>query len=305
MTKQILVTGGAGFIGSHLVDALIAAGHAVTVVDNLSTGDRSNLDRAAHFEALDICSPEVPRLMTSTPFDVVYHLAAQIDLRQSLADPAADAAINIGGLLNVLDAARKTDVRQFVFASSAAVYGAQQIFPTDEETGVRPVSPYGVAKLAGEQYLYAYFCEYGLPATCLRYANVYGPRQNALGEAGVVAVFFRELCAGRCPTIFGDGKQTRDFIYVGDVVQANLRVMGQTGFHVYNIGTERETSVLDLFEGIRAAAQSKVNPLFAPAKRGDQPRSALSTMRYQKDFGSRFETPLSVGLQDTARWFQQ
>src|SRR5579884_842476 len=221
---RILVTGGAGFIGSHTVDALVAAGHDVAVLDDLSSGRRDQVNPAARLHAADLRdAAAVSNLFGSERPEVVYHLAAQMDVRRSVADPAFDASVNLVGFLNLIEAGRRNGLRRVIFASTGgAIYGEQERFPCDEEHPLRPVSPYGVAKLATEKYLYFYRAEYGLEYLALRYANVYGPRQDPHGEAGVVAIFCGRMLAGQPVTIFGDGEQTRDYVFVGDVVRANL-----------------------------------------------------------------------------------
>lgn len=223
---RVLVTGGAGFIGSHIVDALIAEGHHVVVVDDLSSGKLENLNPAARFYHLDICSPELEKVFRDEKIDMVNHHAAQIDVRRSVADPLEDARINIQGLLNVLENCRRYNVQGVVFASSGGVvYGEPQVLPVPEDYPKGPLSPYGVSKLSSEFYLYCFAQVLGLPYIALRYGNVYGPRQDPHGEAGVVAIFGLKMLAGETPVIYGDGEQLRDYVYVGDVVQANLLAM--------------------------------------------------------------------------------
>ena len=236
---KVLVTGGAGFIGSHIVDAYIAAGHHVEIIDNLVTGREQNINPRAVFHRADIRDAEaVARVFGATRFDVVNHHAAQMDVRRSVADPVYDASVNVLGVLTLLEAAMKTGVRRFVFASSGgAIYGEQDVFPADEKHATRPISPYGVAKLTTEQYLFYYEAVYGIESVCLRYANVYGPRQNPEGEAGVVAIFTTKMLKGEQPVVNGDGKQTRDYVFVGDVVRANVLALGLNGFRILNVGT--------------------------------------------------------------------
>ena len=245
---RILVTGGAGFIGSHVVDAYVQAGHDVLVVDNLSTGKRENLPVQARFVEADIQDPAVRQLIVLEKIEIVSHHAAQMDVRRSVADPLYDARVNILGMLNVLEGAREAHVKKFIFASSGgAIYGEQEAFPAAEEHPTAPISPYGVSKRAGEHYLYFYRVEYGLPSIALRYANIYGPRQDPHGEAGVVAIFTQRLLAGEQPVINGDGKQTRDYVFVGDVAQANLAALQVDYDGPLNIGTGSETTVNQLF----------------------------------------------------------
>ena len=223
MSSTICVTGGAGFIGSHVADALVAAGHRVLIVDDLSSGRKENVPKDSELHVLDVRSEEAGQLLVDRKVEVLVHHAAQMDVRRSVADPLFDAEVNLLGLLNLLEAARGGSLKQVIFASTGgAIYGEQDEFPADEHHVARPLSPYGVAKLACERYLFFYHSEYGLDVTCLRYANVYGPRQNPHGEAGVVAIFSRRLLDGEEAVINGDGLQTRDYVYVDDVVRANL-----------------------------------------------------------------------------------
>ncbi len=302
---RVLVTGGAGFIGSHVADAFLANGHNVTIVDDLSSGALANVNQEASFEQFDIRSSEAHDLVADGGFDLLVHHAAQMDVRRSTQDPRFDADINIGGTLNLLEAAVKGGVSQVLFASTGgAIYGEQDNFPADETHATRPVSPYGVSKLAGERYLYYFFNQYGLNASCLRYANVYGERQNPHGEAGVVAIFMQRLFAGEPTTIFGDGGQTRDYVHVSDVVAANLAAANQTGFHTYNIGTGIETSVAELHAKVAAACGIDQEPQFGPAKPGEQRRSVVDPQLGRSELGLSAAEPLSAGLNRTARFFR-
>ncbi len=303
MTKTVCITGGAGFIGSHLTDAFLAAGHRVLVIDDLSSGRRQNLPPGAELHVLDIRDPAAAEVVAGADFLV--HHAAQIDVRRSVEDPVADAEVNVAGSLHLFEAARRGKVSQVLFASTGgAIYGEQDRFPADEDHPARPLSPYGVAKLAVERYLYFYHQAYGLDVACLRYANVYGERQNPHGEAGVVAIFLERLLAGEVPMINGDGLQTRDYIHVSDVVQANLAAVGRPGFLVYNVGTGRETSVVTLYDGLRRAAGFDVEPRFAPAKPGEQRRSSIDARRLRAELGVGEPLSLAEGFQRTAEWFR-
>ncbi len=305
MGSIICVTGGAGFIGSHVAEALVAAGHTVHIVDDLSSGRKENVPAGAELHILDIRSPEAARLLDEERIEVLVHHAAQMDVRRSVADPGFDADVNIGGLLNLLEGGRRGSLRQVVFASTGgAIYGEQDTFPASEDHPQRPVCPYGVSKLAGERYLYFYHHEYGLDATCLRYANVYGPRQNPHGEAGVVAIFLDRLLSGRQPVINGDGTQTRDYVYVGDIVRANLAAIGRPGFHTYNVGTGVETDVNELYDALRKAVGSSVKAVHGPAKPGEQRRSCISSALLETELGVHVGTRLSEGLRLTAAWFK-
>lgn len=304
--QHALVTGGAGFIGSHVADLLVDAGLTVVVLDDLSSGRRENVPAAAELVELDIRSPEAAELVAGGGFDVLVHHAAQMDVRRSVADPSFDADVNILGTLNLLRAATDGGVRQVLFASTGgAVYGEQETFPAPEEHPTRPVSPYGVSKLAGERYLYYFHVEHGLDVTCLRYANVYGERQNPHGEAGVVAIFLDRLLAGDAPTINGDGLQTRDYVHVSDTARANLAALGRPGFHVYNVGTGVETSVVDLYRELcQAAGADSLEAIHGPAKPGEQRRSCIDVGRIRQELGIPEPLTLREGLKLTATWFR-
>jgi UDP-glucose 4-epimerase len=303
-----LVTGGAGFIGSNLVDALLARGDEVTVVDNLSTGRRANLEGAlaagAELVELDIRdAATLTAVAAERRPEAIFHLAAQIDVRKSLEDPAFDAAINIGGTANVLDAARAADAKRFVFISTGgAIYGegeGQQL-PLDESTAIAPFSAYGQSKFAAEGYLALYERLYGLSSIALRLGNVYGPRQDPLGEAGVIAIFCGLLQSGGRPIVFGDGTQTRDYIYVGDVVAAALAAAESTVSGPVNLGTGLETSVLELAEALgRLAGAESFEPEFAPPRAGEVQRITLDAGRAERELGWRPQTSLDAGLRLT------
>jgi len=302
---RILVTGGAGFIGSHVVDAYVAAGHDVIVVDDLSTGKQKNRNPRARFIQADIQDPAVRRLIVKEQIEVLNHHAAQMDVRRSVADPLFDARINLLGLLNILEGAREAGVKKVIFASSGGtVYGEQEAFPASEEHPTRPISPYGVSKRAGEHYLYFYSVEYGIPYIALRYANVYGPRQDPHGEAGVVAIFTLRLLSGAQPLINGDGKQTRDYVFVRDVVQANLAALQVAYTGPLNIGTGVEIDVNQLFAQLRALTNPSVPEVHGPAKPGEQRRSVLSWQRAAEVLGWRPETSLEDGLRQTVEYFR-
>lgn len=303
--ETLVVTGGAGFIGSHVADACIEAGHKVVVIDDLSSGRRENVPSEAELHELDIRSQEAADLIRQTRPRALIHHAAQMDVRRSTEDPAFDAAVNILGTLNLLQAAVEAEVGQIVFASTGgAIYGEQDAFPASEDHAARPVSPYGVSKLAGERYLFYFHVQYGLAVTCLRYANVYGERQNPHGEAGVVAIFLSRLLAGKTPVINGDGLQTRDYIHVSDVVRANLGAIGRPGFTIFNVGTGIETDVVQLCEQIRTAAGSSLEASHGPGKPGEQRRSCIDSSRLRAAMDLPDPLPLPQGLQRTAAWFR-
>ena len=302
---KILVTGGAGFIGSHVVDAYVAAGHEVVIVDDLSTGKRENLNPKARFHQLDVQDPKVVDLIRDERPAVVNLHAAQMDVRRSVADPVFDARVNIVGLIQCLEGARKANVRRVIFVSSGgAAYGEQEAFPAPETHPTNPVSPYGVSKRAGELYAFFYQAEYQLPFFALRYANVYGPRQDPHGEAGVVAIFAGRMLRGEPITINGDGKQTRDYVFVGDVVQANLAALDREPCGAVNVGTGVETDVNRLAELILQASGSKSEVTHGPAKQGEQRRSVVDSKRATDVLGWRPETPLAEGLRRTVEWFR-
>jgi len=298
---KALVTGGAGFIGSHVVDRLLAAGHAVDIVDDLSSGRRQLAHSGARLHVVDIRSPRLGAIVVKARPDVVIHLAAQMDVRRSVADPLFDASVNVLGTLNVLESCRQAGVDRLVFASSGgAIYGDCEAIPTPESQPARPASPYGVAKLAGERYIAAWAALTGATAVALRYANVYGPRQNPLGEAGVVAIFSARIVAGDTCMVNGDGEQTRDYVYVEDVADATVRALGvpQTVEPV-NIGTGVESSVNELFRRLSAAGGVTAAVRHGPAKPGEQRRSALDPGLAKRLLGWAPATPLDLGLRKT------
>ncbi len=297
---KIVVTGGAGFIGSHVAGIYLVAGHEVWIVDDLSTGTQINVPAGAHFVQADIADEAVRRLLVDEQIDVVNHHAAQMDVRRSVADPLFDARVNILGLLNILEGARQARCRRIIFASSGGtVYGEQEAFPATEDHATCPISPYGVSKLAGERYLYFYHREYGIPSLILRYANVYGPRQDPHGEAGVVAIFAQRLLAGETITINGDGKQTRDYVFVGDVAQANLAALTADYTGSINIGTGIETEVNTVAEHLQRITGSRDRAQYAAAKPGEQRRSALSWDRAADLLNWKPLVRLGDGLEQT------
>jgi UDP-glucose 4-epimerase len=301
----VCVTGGAGFIGSHVAEAFVAAGRRVLVIDDLSGGRRENVPVGAELHVLDIRSGEAAALVREAGVEILIHHAAQMDVRRSVENPVFDADVNVLGSLNLAEAARRGGVRQVIFASTGgAIYGEQDRFPADEGHPARPVSPYGASKLAFERYLFFYHVTYGLDVACLRYANVYGERQNSHGEAGVVAIFLNRLLAGEAPTINGGGLQTRDYVHVSDVVRANLAAAGRPGFNVYNVGTGVETSVVDLYREIAAALGSGLQARHGAAKPGEQARSVVDGGLGRRELGLPVPLPLREGLARTAAWFR-
>ena len=299
---RAVVTGGSGFIGSNVVDGLVERGDEVIVIDDLSTGRRENLDGAigkgAELAELDIRdAAAVAELFARTRPEAVFHLAAQIDVRVSAADPARDARINVEGTINVLDAARQAGVGRVVNTSTGgAIYGEGRILPAPEDHPVAPEAPYGQSKFCAEGYCELFNRLHGLATVSLRYGNVYGPRQDPLGEAGVIAIFCGKLLEGGQPTVFGDGLQTRDYVYVGDVVSANLLAAGAEISGPVNIGTGVETSVLDLVEALAGQADGPFDAQIAPERPGEVRHIALDTSRAQSELGWQSGVELSDGL---------
>jgi UDP-glucose 4-epimerase len=303
---KIVVTGGAGFIGSNIVDAYLERDHEVHVLDDLSTGQAANVNTKATLHQIDIADKEAARLIEQIKPDVLCHHAAQMDVRRSVADPTFDARVNILGFINLLEACKDAGAKKVIFASSGgAVYGEQEAFPAAEDHATRPASPYGVSKRAGELYLSYYRQAFNLPYIALRYANVYGPRQSTKGEAGVVAIFISLLLAGEAPVINGDGLQTRDYVYVGDVVAANLAALDASFVGEINIGTGIETDVVAIFQHLRQSLGSDIDARHGPAKTGEQRRSCIDAKRAAKILGWRAETPLAQGLQRTAEYYRE
>ena len=300
-----LVTGGAGFIGSHLVDRLIKEGHRVVVIDNLSTGKKENLNPKAKFYKIDICSYRISQIFKKEKPEVVFHYAAQIDVRKSVKDPVEDAKINILGTLNILENCKKYNIRKVIFASTGgAIYGDADIVPTPETYPELPLSPYGIAKLTIEKHLSYYYKVFGLPYVSLRLANVYGPRQNSKGEAGVVAIFCDKMLSKKQPIINGDGKQTRDFVFVDDVVEANISALKKDKVGIFNIGTARETDVNTLFKKLRELTDSKCAKIHGPTLPGEQKRSCLDYSEAKRELGWQPKYSLDKGLKKTVEWFR-
>ena len=304
---NVLVTGGAGFIGSHLVDELLERGHRVHVVDDLSGGRRSNLDESVPLFVMDVRDPALSELMRDLAPDAVAHMAARVNLRESLEDPIADADVNVLGTLNLARACRQAGVVRLVFASSGgAVYGEQEAFPASEEHPTVPASPYGVSKLACEHYLRSLHQAGAGPSPCfLRLANVYGPRHDPNGEAGVVAIFTARLLAGGEVTIFGDGSQTRDFVFVKDVALAFAAAMEGDYQGPVNVGTGRETSVLDLYAKLAKLCSSDARPVHGPAVAGELARSCVDPALAGQVLGISGWTDLDKGLESTVRYFKE
>lgn len=310
MTQKVLVTGGAGFIGSHIADRYLVEGFAVTVLDNLSSGRIENIPERAEFVQADVGSDDARRLLETGGFTVLNHHAAQMDVRVSVTDPVFDAQTNIMGLLNLLEGARAGGVDRVIFASSGGVvYGESDDLPHGETAPKLPVSPYGVSKLTSEYYLAAYALIHGVRSVSLRYANVYGPRQNPHGEAGVVAIFGSRLKRGESLTVYGDGEQTRDYVFVGDVVNANMKATrwdpsGVTSLDdlAFNVGTATETSVNGLAHAMIEAAGADVEVRHAAARPGELQRSAVAIDKAAREWGWRPQHTLADGLARTYEW---
>ena len=302
---KVLVTGGAGFIGSHVCGAFADAGYEVVALDDLSSGKPSNLDARVRLLPLDIRSEAAAQAIHDVRPDVVCHLAAQMDVRRSVSDPRFDADVNIVGLLNLLEACRASGVQRFVFSSTGgAIYGEQDAFPAPESHPTRPVSPYGCSKAAGELDLGYYRAQYGLSTVALRYANVYGPRQNPHGEAGVVAIFSERLLAGQPCTIFGTGEQTRDFVFGPDVARANLLAAHSDFCGAINIGTGREASINEVYLRLADAAGVDAPPRYAEGKPGEQLRSCVDASLAQRILGWTPTVSLEEGARLTVDWFR-
>ncbi|MDH5719755.1 MAG: NAD-dependent epimerase/dehydratase family protein [Spirochaetia bacterium] len=303
---KILVTGGAGFIGSHIADRLLANKHSVAIVDNLTTGKKENIPREAQFYEADICDKHIAEIFEKEKPQILVHQAAQINVRASVDDPGYDASINIIGSINLLECARKYGVQKVIFASTGgAIYGEQEYFPADENHPQNPVSPYGIAKLSVEKYLYYYKVQYGLDFVSLRYANVYGPRQNAKGEAGVVAIFCERMLKNEQPIINGDGRQTRDYVYVADVAEYNIRAVESDASGIFNIGTSKEINVNEIFYLIKNELKSEAPEVHGDAKGGEQLRSVITFQKANETFGHEPQVQIEEGIRKTAKWFQQ
>ncbi|GAB4298083.1 MAG: SDR family oxidoreductase [Ignavibacteriaceae bacterium] len=302
---KILVTGGAGFIGSHITDEYIRNGHEVVIVDNLYSGFLKNINPDAKFVEMDITDNSLVQLFESEYFDVVNHHAAQMDVRKSVTDPVFDASTNILGSLNLLQCCIRTNVKQFIFASTGgAVYGEQEYFPADENHPLQPVSPYGISKLSVEKYLYFYHLQYKLNYSVLRYANIYGPRQNPHGEAGVVAIFVKKLLQDQQPVINGSGEQTRDYVFIDDVVKANMIVTGSTDSQVLNVGTGIETTVNRLYDLLTKLSGKNIEKKYRPAAPGEQMRSLISSEKFFRKYNWKPSVKLEEGLKHTLDYFQ-
>ena len=303
---RVLVTGGAGFIGSHLADRLLGDGHDVVILDDLSTGHVEHLQANARFYQMDLMSPWIDELFRIERPEAVVHQAAQASVRRSVEDPVFDAGVNVLGTATLLQASVRHGVRRFLFASTGgALYGDADVTPTPEDYPTLPVSPYGAAKLSAEVYLRTFNALHGLSYAALRYANVYGPRQDPHGEAGVVAIFTRRLLSGETTRINGDGKQTRDFVYVGDVAEANALALTSDTVGSFNVGTGIETDVNTIFQMLRRLTGSNQPEEHGPPLAGEQRRSVVDARKLEKMLGWRPKTSLDAGLDATVRYFRE
>ena len=302
----VLVTGGAGFIGSNVVDALVGRGHDVHVLDDLSGGFLKNVPAEATLHRHDIRSAEARSVLEQIRPEVLFHFAAQMDVRRSVADPIFDADVNVCGILNLLEGGRNSGLKKVIFASTGgAIYGDPEFVPQSEDHPLRPVSPYGITKLTTETYLYYYNKQYGIEYIALRYGNIFGPRQNPHGEAGVVAIFCERLLADKQAVIFGSGDQTRDYTFVSDVVAANLAALDSDATGVFNVGTGVETSVNDLFRILRDLSGSDMPEEHAPGRPGEQQRSVLDGSLAKSVLGFSPEYSVREGLAITLDWFRK
>jgi len=304
---KVLITGGAGFIGSNVADGLLEKNYKVIIVDNLSNGKKENIPPGAKFYRCDIRDKKLYDIFKAEKPAVIIHNAAQLSVRVSVEDPLMDADINIIGGLNVINACRIYNVEKIIFASSGGtVYGEQKYFPADEKHPTHPISPYGAAKLATENYLYYFYNAYGLKYISLRYANIYGPRQDPYGEAGVVAIFSSKMIKGESAVINGDGLQTRDYVYVGDAVDANLRAIESGFIGPLNIGTGRETTVVRLFNILKkVSGKASIEEAHGPSREGEQRRSQLSSELAGKMLGWQPKVSIEEGLKLTYHWFKK
>ena len=301
---KVAVTGGAGFIGSHVADAFFAAGHEVVVLDNFYTGKRDNVSSGIRVYDIDITTSDLDNIFDREQFDIVSHHAAHMELRVSVEKPVFDAEQNVLGSLRILEASRRTNVKHVVLASTGGgLYGEQDVVPAPETHPIRPTSPYGTAKRSMELYADYYRRVHGLATTCLRYTNVYGPRQNPFGEAGVIAIFLEKWLTGTVPVVYGDGSQLRDYVHVGDVSKANLAAVETSTVGEYNISTGRGTSLLTVIDIMREHLQCDTPISFGPAKVGDISESVATSEAFQRATSWRAEVPVENGIASTVEWF--
>lgn len=302
--KKILITGGAGFIGSNLADKLIEKGYEVAIIDNLSTGSKSNLNKKAKFYKADIQDKKVANIFAKEKPDAVFHYAAQISVRDSVSDPIKDAQTNILGSLNILENCKKFGVKKVIFSSSGgSIYGETNVYPTNEDCKEIPLSPYAITKLAVEKYLNYYFKSFGLEFVALRFANIYGPRQNSKGEAGVIAIFTDKMMAKHPVVINGEGEQTRDFVFVEDIVSASILALEKPVTGIYNLGTATETNINTIFLKLKEIIKSDCKEEHGPAARGESGRSCLDYSKAKEVLGWEPKFNLDEGLKQTVNWF--
>ncbi|MCX8033046.1 MAG: NAD-dependent epimerase/dehydratase family protein [Thermoleophilia bacterium] len=303
---RILVTGGAGFIGSHICDRLLSLGQTVSVVDNLSTGKQHHVPEGVDFYEMDIRDPDLDKIFANHKPEIVIHQAAHANVTESVRNPLYNAEVNILGTLNLLECCVRHEVERIVFASTGgALYGEACYIPADEAHPVDPVSPYGVSKYAVEHYLYMYRQVHGLDYVTLRYPNVYGPRQDPHGEAGVVAIFALKLLKGEQPIIYGDGTKTRDYCYVSDIVDANILALNGPSGGIYNLGRGIEVSDLEIFETVRDAVGVDIEPIFAPVRPGEVNHIALDARKAERELGWRWKVDLVEGVNQTVQYYRQ
>lgn len=302
---NVLLTGGAGFIGSNIVDLLIENGYGVLIIDNLSSGKKENLNKKAKFYKLDICNQNLKKIFKKEKPEFVIHQAAQVNVRKSILNPEFDANVNISGSINLLECCKNFNVKKVVYASSGgAIYGEPQYLPADERHPINPISPYGASKHAVEHYLELYRQNFGIDYISLRYSNVFGPRQDPFGEGGVIAIFIGKFLRNKQPVIFGDGNQTRDFVYVGDIASANLiSLEKEMNKRIFNIGTGIETSVNEIYKKLKNILNSKIEPIHRDAIKGEVGRIYLDIHLAEKELGWKPETSLEDGLKKTIEWY--
>lgn len=304
--SKILITGGAGFIASHIADRYLELGHEVVIIDNMVSGQKENIPSKAKFYEMDICDPKVKEVFQKERPDILSHHAAQIDVRKSVADPKFDVDVNIGGIINLMQGSVGCGLKRVIFASSGgAAYGEQTAFPADENHPIRAISPYGINKFAGERFFDFFSLVQKFDTVFLRYANIYGERQNSHGEAGVIAIFAKKLLSGEQPLINGEGTQTRDYVHVSDVVKANVIALNPKAHGAYNVGTSVETDVNTLFKLLNRFAGNKAVEKHGESKVGEQMRSVLVSARLKAEFGFSPEVKLETGLEQTFQWFKK
>ena len=302
---NILVTGGAGFIGSNLVDRLIGKGDKVVIIDNLSTGKIENVRNGAKFYQLDICNKKIVDVFKKENIDIVYHKAAQVDVQKSIENPIFDGNVNILGTINILEACKATNAKKIIYSSSAAVYGDPKYLGIDEEHPINPISYYGISKYTPENYMRMYNELYNIDYTILRYSNVYGIGQESKGEGGIIDIFIKKLLKGESPIIFGDGSITRDFIYVEDIVEANIKALNRGSKEVFNIGTGKETSIKELFHMIKKIMDIDIKAEYGKEQKGDIKNSFFNINKAKEKLGWTPQYRLKEGLIKTIKYYEE